>query len=97
MFPDPRRPPQLTSGVDTIDCDWLTSKNCFVANTPYAVTDATADMAITLMLCALRGISAREANIKAGKWKQGMGLAEDPAGKTLGIFGMGKLGSDTHC
>jgi glyoxylate reductase len=61
-----------------------------VANTPYAVSDATADMGITLMLCALRGVNERQANARAGKWRLGMGLAEDPAGKTIGFLGMGE-------
>lgn len=61
-----------------------------MANTPYAVSDATADMGITLMLCALRGVNERQANARAGKWRLGMGLAEDPAGKTIGFLGMGE-------
>ena len=46
-------------------------------------------MGITLMLCALRGINERQANCRAGRFRMGMGLAEDPAGKTIGFFGMG--------
>lgn len=76
-------------GVDSIDVDWLTSKGAYVANTPYAVTEATADMGILLMLNTLRGINERQANCRNGKFRLGMGLADDPAGKTLGIYGMG--------
>jgi len=66
-----------------------------VSNTPGAVTDATADIAIMLMLMAARRASEGEALVRAGKWKgwqptQLLGL--HVTGKTAGIIGMGRIG-----
>lgn len=41
---------------------------------------------------ALRDASNTEANCRAGKWRDGLELTQDPDGKTLGIFGMGAIG-----
>lgn len=66
-----------------------------VSNTPGAVTDATADIALTLMLMTARRASEGEAMLRAGQWTGwaptqllGMHLT----GKTLGVIGMGRIG-----
>lgn len=66
-----------------------------VSNTPGAVTDATADIGVLLILMAARRASEGEALLRAGKWQgweptQLMGL--HVTGKTLGIIGMGRIG-----
>lgn len=43
----------------------------------------------------LRDASNTEANARAGKWRDGLELTQDPEGKTLGIFGMGAIGKAT--
>ena len=69
-----------------------------VSNTPGVLTDATADIAIALMLAATRRMSETEAILRRGGWDGlrptgwlGMGLQ----GKTLGIVGMGRIGEAT--
>ncbi|RSH95305.1 hypothetical protein EHS25_000392 [Saitozyma podzolica] len=49
-------------------------------------------MGILLMLSALRGLSEYEANARAGKWREGMQLTDDPFQKTIGFIGMGAIG-----
>ncbi len=66
-----------------------------VTNTPGAVTDATADIAMTLMLMTARRAGEGERLVRAGRWEgwhptQMLGL--HLTGKTVGILGMGRIG-----
>ncbi len=65
-----------------------------VSNTPTAVDDATADMAVFLMLGALRNLSVSMANLRRRQWRGAPppALGHDPQGKVLGILGMGGIG-----
>ncbi|TRM66730.1 D-isomer specific 2-hydroxyacid dehydrogenase [Schizophyllum amplum] len=83
------------AGYDDIPTAWLASKGAYAANTPTAVTNATADMAVFLTLAALRNTTQAEMNVRAGKWRDGLELTDDPMGKTFGIFGIGKIGQAT--
>lgn len=66
-----------------------------VSNTPGAVTDATADIAVLLMLMTARNASVGEAAVRDASWEgwhptQFLGL--HVSGKTLGVIGMGRIG-----
>ncbi|SMX24602.1 2-hydroxyacid dehydrogenase [Boseongicola aestuarii] len=66
-----------------------------VTNTPGAVTDATADIAMTLMLMTCRRAGEGERSVRAGTWEgwhptQLLGM--HVTGKTIGIVGMGRIG-----
>jgi glyoxylate reductase len=64
-------------------------------NTPDALTDATADIAVTLALCAARQIQDSIRVVQSLEWKtwEPLGLiGQDIVGKTLGIVGMGRIG-----
>lgn len=80
------------AGYDDVDVPYLTSKNAWFSNTPYAVTEATADMGILLMLNTLRGSYEYEQLLRSGQWRGRFGLTEDPTGKTIGFIGMGAIG-----
>ncbi|RXK37891.1 glycerate-and formate-dehydrogenase [Tremella mesenterica] len=80
------------AGYDDVDYPWLAENGCYLSNTPNAVTEATADMGILLMLSALRGSTLSEKSIRDGNWKDKIPLSEDPMHKTLGIVGMGHIG-----
>ena len=76
-------------GVNNIDLAAAEAAGVAVSNTPGVLTDATADIAIALMLAATRRMSETEAILRAGGWDGwrptgwlGMGLQ----GKTLGII-----------
>lgn len=82
-------------GYNHIDVDAAHAAGVLVSNTPGAVTDATADIAMTLMLMTARRASEGEAMLRAGEWTgwaptQLLGL--HVSGKTLGVIGMGRIG-----
>ncbi|PBK93747.1 hypothetical protein ARMGADRAFT_928435 [Armillaria gallica] len=83
------------AGYDDIPTEFLAEKGAYAANTPTAVTNATADMALFLTLAVLRNTSQVEANCRAGRWRDSLELNEDPFGKIFGIFGMGKIAKAT--
>lgn len=64
-----------------------------VSNTPGAVDASTANTAIYLLLGALRRVHIPATALREGKWRGSMPLGHDPEGKTLGILGMGGIGS----
>ncbi|GAB7341927.1 hypothetical protein MBLNU457_g0234t1 [Dothideomycetes sp. NU457] len=81
------------AGYDNIDVQACTARNILVSSTPIAVNDATADVAIFLMLGALRRISVPFDAVRKGDWRgKTFGLGHDPKNKTLGILGMGGIG-----
>ncbi len=82
-------------GYNHIDVDAARAAGIAVSNTPGAVTDATADTAMTLMLMSARRAGEGERIVRAGAWEGwhptqllGMHLS----GKTVGIVGMGRIG-----
>ncbi|RLJ59420.1 lactate dehydrogenase-like 2-hydroxyacid dehydrogenase [Litoreibacter meonggei] len=82
-------------GFNHIDVDAAKAQGIEVTNTPGAVTDATADIAMTLMLMAARRAGEGERMVRSGKWTgwqptQMLGL--HLTGKTVGIIGMGRIG-----
>ncbi|KAF9630261.1 ankyrin repeat containing protein [Lasiodiplodia theobromae] len=85
-----------SAGYNEFDVDWMSRQGIVFCNSVNAVAEATADMAVFLLLATLRNTSKAEKSAKAGKWRGGPngGLipARDPAGLTLGIVGMGAIG-----
>jgi glyoxylate reductase len=82
-------------GFDNIDLAAATARGIPVGNTPGILTDATADMAFTLMLAAGRRVVEAEKFLRAGKWKTwgpSLLLGADFVGATLGIIGFGRIG-----
>ncbi|MEQ9145166.1 MAG: D-glycerate dehydrogenase [Parvibaculaceae bacterium] len=82
-------------GYDQIDVAAASERNIVVSNTPDVLTDATADLAILLLLGAARGAGLGEAAIRQGTWKNWAPtgyLGTHVTGKRLGIFGMGRIG-----
>jgi glyoxylate reductase len=85
----------LAAGTDNIDLKYCHDKNILVGNTPGVLTEATADLAMALLLAVNRQIvtSARDArNGRWLMWEPAGWLGMDLHGKTLGIYGMGKIG-----
>ncbi|KAF2134797.1 glyoxylate reductase [Dothidotthia symphoricarpi CBS 119687] len=81
------------AGYNNIDIAACTKRGIAVSSTPIAVNDATADIAIWLMLGALRNIKHSFQAVNQGKWRGKFELGHDPKNKTLGILGMGGIGS----
>ncbi|HEY1192302.1 MAG TPA: D-glycerate dehydrogenase [Gemmata sp.] len=85
-------------GFNNVDVPACTARGVCVGNTPGALTDATADIAVTLLLAAARRIGESAADAKEGRWLtwEPLGwLGSDLAGRTLGIVGMGRIGFAT--
>lgn len=84
-------------GFDHIDISHAIKKKIRVGYTPEVLTDATADLAFTLILDVMRRVSEGDKIIRSGKWRQIYGAYDyvgiDLQGKTLGILGMGRIGS----
>ncbi|KAK8428355.1 hypothetical protein IWX49DRAFT_595385 [Phyllosticta citricarpa] len=79
------------AGYDNIDVGACSSKGISVANTPVAVNDATADIAIFLLLGALRRVTIPFTAVR--QWRgTSFRIGHDPRQKTLGILGMGGIG-----
>lgn len=84
-------------GFDHIDINHAKKKKIRVGFTPKVLTDATADLAFALMIDVVRRVSEGDRIIRSGKWRQIYGaydyIGMDLQGKTLGILGLGRIGS----
>jgi lactate dehydrogenase-like 2-hydroxyacid dehydrogenase len=82
-------------GYNHIDVAAARAAGVVVTNTPGAVTDATADIALTLLLMTARRAGEGERLVRAGTWtgwQPTQMLGTHVTGKTLGIVGMGRIG-----
>ncbi|RMF13644.1 MAG: phosphoglycerate dehydrogenase [Candidatus Dadabacteria bacterium] len=79
-------------GVDNIDLDAATRLGIVVMNTPSGNAITTAEHAISLMMSAARHIPQACAKLRAGIWDRKM-VGTELYGKTLGIIGLGNIGS----
>lgn len=85
----------LSAGYDHIDLAAAAVRGIQVTNTPCVVTDATADIAILLLLAASRRANEGEALVRSGNWRDPKPtelLGWQLTGKVLGIYGMGRIG-----
>ena len=81
-----------SAGYNEFDIDWMTRSGIHFCNTVDAVAEATADMAIYLILATLRNTLNAERSMRNGTWRGGLTPTRDPSGLTLGIVGMGAIG-----
>ena len=81
------------NGIDNIDIEAATKKGVLVANTPESNTMSAAELAIGLMLAQSRNIPQATAHLKSGKWDRNLFKGTELFGKTLGIIGLGRIGS----
>jgi len=82
-------------GVNHIDLDACRSRGILVTNTPGVVTDATADLAMALLLAAARRVAEGDRVVRAGGWTHvdpSWMLGTEVTGKTLGLVGFGRIG-----
>lgn len=86
----------LAVGYNNIDLDHATRKGIVVCNTPGVLTQSTADLAWALILACARRVVESDRYVREGRFK-GWGpmlmLGVDVFGKTLGIIGIGRIGS----
>ncbi|MDR3670336.1 MAG: D-2-hydroxyacid dehydrogenase family protein [Holophaga sp.] len=77
----------------SLDMAACTAQGVVVCNTRTGGEAATAELALGLLLAAARAIPAADANLRAGRFQQGLPVGIGLAGKTMGIIGLGRLGS----
>ncbi|MFB0613129.1 2-hydroxyacid dehydrogenase [Aurantiacibacter poecillastricola] len=85
-------------GFDHIDLDAAKAKGIAVTNTPGVLTDATADLALTLILMAARRAGEGERELRAGNWSGWRPthlVGSALKGKVLGVVGFGRIGQAT--
>lgn len=80
-------------GVDNVDLDAATQKGIIVVNSPDGNTTAAAEHTIALMLAMTRYIPEAHQSTISGKWERSKFTGNEVFNKTLGIIGLGKIGS----
>jgi D-3-phosphoglycerate dehydrogenase len=81
-------------GTDNIDVDAATRNGIVVVNAPTGNTVAAAEHTIALMLALARNISQAHRQLKSGKWQRESLIGSELRNKTLGIIGLGNVGSE---
>ena len=80
-------------GVDAVDVKWCHAHEVAVSNTPEVLTEDVADMALALLLAAVRRIPFGDRFVREGRWLKGsMPLTASLQGKRVGILGLGRIG-----
>jgi D-3-phosphoglycerate dehydrogenase / 2-oxoglutarate reductase len=80
-------------GVDNIDVPAATRQGIIVVNSPEGNTIAAAEHALAMMLSLSRHIPDANASVKASKWERNRFMGTEVYKKTLGVVGLGKIGS----
>ncbi len=80
-------------GVDNIDLEAARERGITVVNAPQAATQAVAELVIGMMFALARSLTKADAAMKRGEWIKKKLLGTELHGKTLGIIGMGRIGS----
>ena len=86
---------QMAVGFNNIDVRAATARGIPVTNTPGVLTDATAELAFSLLLAVARRVVEGDKMVREGRfqhWAPFLFLGTEVSGKTLGIVGMGRIG-----
>ncbi len=81
-------------GIDNIDLDAATEQGIVVVNAPNGNTISTAEHTFAMMLSLMRHIPQANRSLRNLEWKRSAFTGHEINGKTLGIIGMGKIGSE---
>ena len=81
-------------GVDNIDTDAATRHGIIVVNAPTGNTISAAEHAVALMMALARNIPQANVSLKSGEWKRNEFMGAEVRGKTLGLIGLGNVGSE---
>ena len=88
---------QYAVGFDNINVKEATKRGIYVTNTPGVLTETTADFAWALLMAAARRVVEADRYVRTGKWTVGwhpmMFQGGDVYGATLGVVGLGRIGS----
>src|SRR5438477_11010243 len=81
-------------GVDNVDVDAATQRGIVVMNTPSGNTISTAELTFSMLMALARKIPQAHPSMKAGEWNRKAFQGTELYNKTLGILGMGRIGSE---
>ncbi len=81
------------TGLDNVDIPSCNKQGVVVMNTPGGNTNSAAEHTIAMIMAVSRHIPQATASMKDGKWEKKKFLGQEVAGKTLGIIGIGRIGS----
>jgi D-3-phosphoglycerate dehydrogenase / 2-oxoglutarate reductase len=81
-------------GIDNVDVEAATQRGVVVMNTPGGNTISTAELAFAMILSLARKVPQAYASMAAGKWDRNQFQGAELAGKTLGVLGLGRIGSE---
>ena len=81
-------------GVDNVDVEAATARGILVMNAPSGNTLTTAEHTFSLLLALAKNVPQATASMKGGRWEKGVFLSVEVAGKTLGVIGLGRIGSE---
>jgi glyoxylate reductase len=86
-----------STGFEHIDVKEATSRGIYVTFTSDILAEATADLTFALILCCARNVAVGDRMVRAGEWKVGWApdllLGSDVNRSTLGLIGLGRIGS----
>ena len=81
-------------GLDNVDADAATKRGIIVMNVPAGNTISTAEHTMSMLMALARRIPQADAHLRAGLWERSKFVGTELFSKTLGIVGMGKIGSE---
>src|SRR5438876_116859 len=81
-------------GVDNVDVEAATQRGVVVMNTPGGNTISTAELSLAMILNLARKVPQAHASMAQGKWDRKQFQGAELSGKTLGLLGMGRIGSE---
>ena len=81
-------------GVDNVDVEAATQRGVVVMNTPGGNTVSTAELTFAMILSLARKVPQAYASMAAGKWDRKQFQGCELSGKTLGVLGLGRIGSE---
>ena len=80
-------------GVDNVDVEEATRRGVIVVNAPQSNVVSAAEHSLALLLAQARNVPQAHAALQAGRWERSQWQGVELAGKTLGIVGLGRIGS----
>jgi D-3-phosphoglycerate dehydrogenase / 2-oxoglutarate reductase len=81
-------------GIDNVDVEAATQRGVVVMNTPGGNTISTAELSFAMLLSLARKVPQACASMTAGKWDRKQFQGSELSGKTLGVLGLGRIGSE---
>lgn len=82
------------TGVDNIDVNAATERGILVVNAPAANSVAAAELTITFIMALARRLPDANTSLKSGKWERSKFMGFEVRGKTIGLIGLGRIGTE---